>query len=618
MADTTVIIPMPAVARPPPYNVGSLLQEVLVARRRGVRLVLSLIGLAVVISMAAVVLMVFVVARGPSVPSSATLVLRPGGALPEVEPDDVVGQVFGREANTVRGFVDALSKARRDSRVQAVLLLPSALDLPYWGKVQEMRDAVVEFKKSGKRIVAFLEYGGDREYYLASAADRVFLLPTSPLDLTGVASYEIFLRGTLDKLGMYPDYLHIGDYKTAPNQLTEKGFTPAHREMAESLNRDMYEQLVADIAAARNKTEAEVRELFDRGPFVATDALESGLVDELAYADELDDKVPELAGTSASRRIEGIDYQRIRPESLGIRPRTRIAVLYAVGTIVSGKSGYDPVNGSVIGSDTFVEQVRKIRDDRSIKAVVLRIDSPGGSSVASDVIWRELTNLRTDDPSRPIIASMSDLAASGGYYIAVASEAIVAQPATLTGSIGIYTGKMAMGGALEKIGVTGAAVSMGANAEIYSPFVPFSPGQRARLQAFLDDFYQNFVDKVAESRHASPEQIREVAQGRVWTGRQALQHGLVDKLGGLDVAVALAKERARIPEDQDVQLVVYPERRSFFDALSQQFGSGGAEAGVLSMIAGSAEGRALAALSAPSRLFRRGEPLALMPFTFVR
>jgi protease-4 len=557
------------------------------------------------------------VSRGPSVPSSATLVLRPGGDLPEVEPDDVVGQVFGRDVSTVRGFVEALRRASRDDRVRAVLLMPSTLNVPYWGKVQEMRDAIVAFRKSGKHVTAFLEFGGDREYYLASAADRVFLMPTSSLDLTGVASYEMFLRGTLDKIGAYPDFVHIGDYKTAPNQLTQKGFTPAHREMAQSLNRDMYDQLVAGIADARKKSEDEVRDLLDKGPFVAKEALDAGLVDDLAYEDELDDRVPELGDGKATRRMEGGDYQRTRPQSVGLRTRSRIAVLYVVGTIVSGRSGFDGVNGSVVGSETIIDQIRKIRDDASIKAIVLRIDSPGGSSVASDVIWRELKITRDENPKRPIVTSMSDLAASGGYYIAMPTEAIVAQPGTLTGSIGIFGGKMVIGGTLDKLGVTTEAVVSGANAGIYSPFAPFTPAQREKVASFMDDFYKNFLTKVAESRKSTPAAIHAVAQGRVWTGRQALGHGLVDALGGLDAAVALAKEKAKIPANEDVQLVVYPERRGLLDALSEQFGGAGT-AGLWSMLAGTSERRAMAALSAPTRLFRRGEPLALMPFTFVR
>jgi protease-4 len=583
--------------------------------KRGVKFVLVFVGLAVVISLAGVALMFMAMSSGPSVPSAATLVLRPGGEIQEVVPDDVFG-LLGRGTNTVRGFVEGLDKAKRDPRIKAVLLMPSGLSTPYWAKLQELRDAVIDFKKSRKTVIAFLEYGGDREYYLASAADKVYLLPTSSLDLTGVASYEIFLRGLLDKIGAVPDYLHVGAYKTAVNQMTEKGFTPAHREMSESLNRDMYDQLIRGIAEARKKSEQEVRALIDQGPFTPEDALRHGFVDELAYEDQLDDRVPALrSGSRETRRIEGSDYQRIRAGSVGIRPRSRIAVIYAAGTIVSGRSAYDPLNGAVVGSDSLVEQIREVRDDNSLKAIILRVDSPGGSSVASDVIWRELMITRDKNPSRPLIASMSDLAASGGYYISLPAQVIVAQPATLTGSIGVYAGKIALGGTLSKVGVTTETVTSGANSDIYSPFTPFSPSHRARLQDQMQGFYENFVEKVAESRKTTPEKIDAVAQGRVWTGRQARERGLVDALGGLDVAVRIAKERAHIPADEDVQLVAYPARRSLYETIA---GSFGVRMNVWSLLAGGAEQHAVSALTAPARLFRRGEPLTLMPYVFVR
>ncbi len=582
---------------------------------RGVRFVLLFITVAVMVSMTGVVLMYFAFSRGPRVPQAATLVLRPGGEIGEVTPNDVFGQVLGRSTQTVRGFVEGLERARRDPRIRTVLLLPSSLSLPYWAKVQELRDAITNFRKSGKKVVAFLEYGGDREYYLASAADKVFLLPTSSLDLTGVASYEIFLRGALDKVDAYPDFLHVGEYKTAVNQMTEKGYTPQHREMSESLNRDMYDQLVRGIAEARKKSEQEVRALIDRGPFIAGEAVREGLVDELAYEDQLDDKVPELReGTRALRRVEGRDYQRTRG-SFGLRPRSRIAVIYAVGTIASGESAYDPLNGAILGSDSLVKQIREARDDASVRAIILRVDSPGGSSVASDVIWRELMITRDQKPSRPLIASMSDLAASGGYYISMPAQVIVAQPATLTGSIGVYMGKFALEGTLAKVGVSTGTVTDGANAEIYSPFTPFSPAHRARLQSHIEDFYDTFVKKAAESRKTSREKIHEVAQGRVWTGRQARERGLVDALGGLDEAVRIAKERARIPAGDEVELVAYPSRRSLFETLTNQLAGG---ASVWSALGLDSEQRAVGALTAPARLFRRGEPLALMPFAFVR
>ena len=585
------------------------------ALSRGVRFVFVFIGAAVLVSMTGIVLMYLAVARGPSVPDAATLVVRPGGDLLEVAPYDVVGQVLGREANTVRGFVEMLRRAKRDARVKTVLLRPSSLQLPYWAKVQELRDAVLDFRKSGKDVVAFLEYGGDREYYLASAASKVFLLPSSPLDLTGVASYEIFLRGVFDKIGAYPDFVHIGDYKSATNQLTEKGFTKAHREMTESLNRDMYDQLVRGIAESRKKSEADVRALLDQGPFVPEEALRVGLVDDLAYEDELDDRVPAIRGRDDDKWVEGSDYQRSTGGG-GLGGRPRIAVLYAVGTITSGKSGFDPVNGSVLGSDTMVEQIRRVRDDDTIKAIVLRIDSPGGSSIASDVIWRELMITRDQKPSRPIVTSMSDLAASGGYYIALPGQVIVAQPATLTGSIGIFSGKIAIGGTLDKIGVTRETVIAGANADFESPFTPFTPNQRAKLLQMMQGFYEDFVEKTAQSRKTTPERIDAVAQGRVWTGAQAREHGLVDALGGLDTAVTIAKERAKIPADQEVELVEFPGRRTLFETLSEEFGS--TRGGMLQLLLHPAERRAVGALTAPVRLFQRGEPLALMPFTFVR
>jgi len=588
-----------------------------VALRRGVIFVLSFITLAVIVSVTGIAFVYLLVSRGPAIEDDSTLVLRPGGELQETVPDDVVGQLIGRNVTTVRSFVESLRLAKRDPRITGVLLVPSSFESPFWAKVQELRDAVLDFRKSGKIVVAFLEYGGDREYYLASAADRVFLLPTSALDLTGVASYEVFLRGTLDKLGAYADFLQIGAYKTAVNQLTEKGFTPAHREMTEALNADMYAQLVRGIAAARKKTEAEIRLLLDQGPFAPEDAVRTGLVDALAYEDQLDDRVPQLRQGGDMRRVEGNDYQRVTPRSLGVRPQSRIALVYASGVIASGKSGYDPGNGVVVGSDTFVEQLRRLRNDDAIKAIVLRVDSPGGSSVASDVMWRELMITRDQKPSRPLVISMSDLAASGGYYISVPGHVIVAQPGTLTGSIGIFAGKFVIDGTLGKVGVTTQTVKSGKNADIYSPFARFSPEQREKVGQYMEGFYKSFITKVADGRHSTPDRIDAVAQGRVWTGAQAKDRGLVDVLGGLDTAVSIAKERAHIPADEEVELVVYSARRSFFEAITE-LGRSSSALGAWGTLMNAAQRQAAASLLAPVTSFRRGEPLALMPFTFVR
>ena len=594
--------------------------------RRAIRLVFALIGLAIVASAVGTLVLYLLVSREPAVEQRSTLVLRPGGDLPEVAGGGLGGSFFGGGADSLRGFIDNLRKAKRDPRISGVLLMPSALQAPYWARLQELRDAILDFRTSGKAVVAFLEYGGDREYYLASAADRVFLLPTSPLELTGVASYEMFLRGTLDLLGTYPDFLHIGQYKTATNQLTEKTFTAAHREMASSMNKDTYEQLVHGIASARRKSDAEVRALIDQGPFLPADAVRAGLVDGLAYEDQLDEKVspPKSAGRGVAR-IEGSDYRRVSERSVGIRPRSRIAIVYAIGEITSGKGGFDPLNGAVAGSDTVVEQIRRIRDDDSIKAIVVRIDSPGGSSTASDVIWRELMITRDAQPSRPIVTSMSDLAASGGYYIALPAHVIVAEPGTLTGSIGIYGGKMVTSGTMHKVGLNMESVTSGRNAAIESPLAPYTAEQRGKMQGILEDFYRQFLEKVATSRHMTVEQVDALGQGRVWTGQQAKQRGLVDELGGLDTAVAIAKQRAKIPAGEDAELVIYLSRPSLIETIADRFGSrlGGSlgshnqSLGLWGLTAGVIDRRALAA-AAPLRLFRRGEPLALMPYGFFR
>jgi protease-4 len=590
--------------------------------RRGLAVLFTLLGVAVFVSIGGFLALYLLFGREPAVPSSATLVMRIGGNLAEVAPADVVSYFRGVRTPTVRSMVDNLRKAKVDARVRAVLLKPTGFESPFWAKVQELRDAVVDFKKSGKPVYAYLEYGGDREYYLATAADKVFLMPSASLDLTGVATYDVFLRGTLDKIGAYPDLHHIGDYKTAINTFTEKGYTAAHKEMDQSLNRDLYEQIVRGIADGRKKNDADVRAAFDQGPFLPEDALHQGFVDDVAYEDQVLDK---LRVGDSRRQMDGDDYARISPASLGLGRGPRIAVIYAAGTITSGRSGYDPLNGPVAGADTLIEYIREARRDRSVRAIVVRIDSPGGSASASDAIWRELVITKAERPDRPLIASMSDLAASGGYYIAMPATVIVAEPSTLTGSIGIFGGKIVTGGVFEKLGARIDSTSIGRNAEINSPARRFNPQELKKLQEQLQAFYDQFVEKVADARHSTPEKIDALAQGRVWTGQQARQNGLVDELGGLDRAIAVAKQRAKIAADSDVELVVYPPRKSFYELLTDQFGGGAGESAQSAAVGAflnknlsAGELDALRLMRSPLALFRRGEVLALMPWTFLR
>jgi protease-4 len=589
-----------------------------VAMRRGVGLVLAIVIFSCLASLVGLVAIYLLMGREPVVPARSTLVLRLSGDLAEGGPGDVFGQFLPvRRATTVRTVVENLRKARVDPRISTLLVVPSGFTTPYWAKLQEVHDAIVDFRRSGKQAIAYMEYGGQPEYYVATACDRIFMVPTSTLDLTGVASYLLFLRGTLDKIGAVPDMIHVGDFKTATNQLTEKNLTPAHREMVNWLNRDFYDQIVRAVADGRKKAEGEVRQLLDEGPFLPEDALRAGLVDDLAYEDQVRDRLKPAGGHVDQNRLTLEEYDRVSPTSLGLNKGQRIAVIYAAGTITSGRSGYDPLAGPSVGSETLVEYIRKVRDDRSIRAVVLRVDSPGGGAVASDVIWRELTLLRDATPKRPLVVSMSDLAASGGYYIAMAAPTIVAEPGTLTGSIGIYGGKIATGGTYGKLGANIESVSIGRYAEIDSPVRPYTPEERAKIDAQLQAFYEQFVEKVAQSRHMPPERIDAIAQGRVWTGRQAKDLRLVDALGGLDKAVALAKQQANIPAGTEVELVIYPSRRTLYELLSTQFG-GGEEAARLDAALGLGKGGSIAAALARASLFRRGEVLALMPYVFAR
>jgi protease-4 len=580
-----------------------------VAVRRGVIVVLVLILVAVAISAAGLLFMGLAVGRGPLISSNSTLLLDVSGDLQETEPSGVLGQ-FIEAQPTVRSIVDSLRKASVDRRVSSVIIRPTS-DAALWGKVQEVRDAIVDFKKSKKPIIAFLEYGGDQAYYLASACDKVFLMPTASLDLTGMASYELFLRGTLDKIGVLPDSIHVGDYKTASNTFTEHAFTPAHREMAQSLNTDLYEQLVAGLAEGRHRTAAEIRDLIDHGPFLPEDAVRAGLVDDLAYADEIDDKVQ--LGRGRTSMLRQHEYRAVGLNTLGLNRGPRIAVIYAVGMIASGASNDSP-SSQVLGSDTMVEHLRTARADSSIRAIVIRIDSPGGSAIASDVIWREIMLTRD---RKPVIASMSDVAASGGYYIAMPAHAIVAQPATLTGSIGVVLLRFVIDGTFDKLGLNLETVKQGKYADLFSPVRPFTPDERKKVGELMQATYDAFVEKAAAGRKTTPERIDAIAQGRVWTGKQAKELGLVDELGGLDRALAIAKDHAKIAPGSEVELVVFPAKKSLFEVVSEPWGRSDSGA-TLDALLGARNARAVDAVSAPLRLFRRGEPLTLMPNVFVR
>lgn len=572
--------------------------------RRGIWLVLTLISIAIMVSAAGLILLTLLGGGAAPVPSNATLYLKIQAPFDEVEGSDVLSQ-FVERSPTLRETINMIRQAKDDDRVKAIVMTiatPGAL----WAQLQEVRAALDDFRTSGKPLLAYLEFGGPSEYYLASAASRIVLMPAGQLDLAGLATYELFFQGALDKIGARADLLQIGEFKTAANTFTETGFTSAHREMSASLNRDWFDQLVEAVASGRGLDAPSARAALTGGPYGAEGAREAGLVDEVAYQDELGDAEP-VQGT---RRLTTETYRR----AVGLSRRGsggRIALLYAAGTIASGRSSFDFPGGLVVGSETFADWVRAARVDPSIRAVVVRIDSPGGSAIASEAIWRELMLTRD---VKPVIVSMGDVAASGGYYIAVPAHAIVAQPGTLTGSIGVVTGKYVVDGTLEKLGIGVGVVAEGDHAQIYSPFRPFTAEERSLVQAQMRATYDLFVSRVAEGRGRTAEEIDAVGRGRVWTGRQAREIGLVDELGGLSTAISMARQRAKMDPAQDVELVVYPPRRSIFQLMANPLGQTMSLEGVLRR-----PDVALVEAAAPwLRLFRRGEPLALMPNVFVR
>jgi protease-4 len=335
------------------------------------------------------------------------------------------------------------------------------------------------------------------------------------------------------------------------------------------------------------------------------------LVDDLAY----EDQIASLMGQSASSRVEDETYSKIAvPNSQAYEANARISVLYAVGTIASGKSAFDSPGGQVIGSETFASWVRKARVDTGTRAIVVRIDSPGGSAIASDVIWREL---KLAAEAKPVIVSMGNVAASGGYYIAMPAQVVVAEPGTITGSIGVVTGKFAIGGTLEKLGIGEDSVKDGQFAELNSPFTPFSKDERAKVASQLQETYDLFLSRVAEGRHQTPAKIDTVAQGRVWTGHQAKDLGLVDEIGGLDTAITIARQKAKLDPQKNVDIIYYPARRSLFDLLSDQTDTS-MQARAQLLGRPTAATRAITSLLSWSQLFRRGEPLAIMPGLLVR
>ncbi|MFF0775959.1 signal peptide peptidase SppA [Nonomuraea wenchangensis] len=476
----------------------------------------------------------------------------------EGPPTDPLAAVLSMRKTRLADVIGGLRRARQDSRVKGLVVKIGGPPLGL-AMVQELREAVLHFRASGKLTVAFAETfgefaGGTVPYYLASAFERVYLQPSGDVGLTGVAVEQRFLKGALTKLGVGYEVGQRHEYKTAANTFTQDHMTEPHRESIGRIVESITETMIDGIADGRRLDPDKVRELIGRGPFTAGEALEAGLVDGLAYRDEVYDELKRAAGAEAHLLYVSRYARAAAVKKLPHPGADGIALVHGIGMIKSGRSGRSPLGGGgAMGSDTISAALRAARRDEHVKAVVFRVDSPGGSYVASDTVWREVVLTRK---VKPVIVSMGDMAASGGYFVSMAADVIVAQPGTLTGSIGVYGGKPVFADLLQRMGISTEMVAEGANAGMFSASRAFSPEQWERVNAWLDRIYDDFVGKVASSRDLSRERTHELARGRVWTGADARANGLVDELGGLEDALALARKRAGLSESAPVRM--YP------------------------------------------------------------
>ena len=506
----------------------------------------------------------------------------PNGCVPEfdlrsVPPEttgfDPLAIITGGRPMVLRDTVAAIHRAAEDPRV-AGLIAHVQLRASPPAAVQELREAIAAFSAVKPSLAWAETYPGTMSYYLASAFGEVWMQPSGSLGLIGFASNAMFLRDALDKAGIEAQFVARGEYKSAANLFTEGGFTDAHREAVTRMLESLQEQVWQAVAESRKVDPGALDKWADQAPLLRDDAVASGLVDRIGFRDEAYARIAEMVGVEDVSdpdvdapprlylaRYAGAARSRLAPpvpSVPGRRSKPTIAVITLDGAIVNGRGGpqFLPLGPSPVGGDTIAAALRAAAADDAVSAIVLRVDSPGGSVTASETIWREVQRAR--ERGKPVVASMGGVAASGGYYVSMAADAIVANPGTITGSIGVITGKLVVRDLKGRLGVGSDTVRTNANADAWSIDAPFTPEQRARREAEADLFYTDFVERAADGRKLSTEAVDDVARGRVWTGADALARGLVDELGGFRTAVRRAKILAGLDEDADIRIASYP------------------------------------------------------------
>lgn len=553
-----------------------------------------------------------------TVADNSVLVLDVSGDMPDYAPNDPLAESLGMSSNkSFTGLMTQIRKAKVDSRIGAVLL---DIDFPGigWGKATELRDAIKDLRAAGKPVYAYMELGTNREYYIATAAEKIFVPPTGDIYVNGLAAEAMFYKGSLDKLGVEAEVIQIGPkYKNAPDQYTKTKMGEGQAEVMNAILDEYYNTLVNAIAESRGKTADEVKTMIDSAPYNAVQAKELGLIDDAIYREQVDGLLKQKLGYAEEtklRTVSGSVYKDVTPSSVGLENGERIAVIYASGMINVGSSISSPISGDMVGSDTVVKAVNDAANDRSIKAIVLRVDSPGGSALASDLMWYALENAKA---KKPVVVSMSDVAASGGYYIACNANKIIAEPTTITGSIGMFMGKPIVRGMYEWLGVSNEYVMRGKNAGIFRETEKWTPEERTKMEEMANNVYfSNFVPKVAQGRGKTNEEVDTLGQGRVWTGTQAKENGLVDDFGGLEKAIQTAKELASLPADKDVKRVVFPAPVTLIERLLGSGGSQTSDDQAAKALAESLPSDAKKALRFANifEQMKRGDAMLLMPY----
>jgi len=458
--------------------------------------------------------------------------------------------LFGRK-KTFLQTITALRKGAADARFDELFLKIDGLRLSF-AAAQELRAAIAEWRKNGRKVTVYFERGGNLSYYLASVSDKIVMSPTGYLMLNGLSATATFYKGTMDKLGINSQVIRTGPHKTAGDAFTEYDLTDAAREQIDWLLDDLYKQMVVGISRGRRILPEEVKGIIDGGPYTARGALQVNLIDDLKYYDEMVDNARDghrARYVDLLKFYETEDYNPLWSEP------PKIAVVYAGGAIVSGRSGRDILQGKVVGGETLAGALKRVRKDSRIKAIVLRVDSPGGDLFGSDRIYREL---ELSKGKKPIVVSMGGVAASGGYYISCPGDEIIASPGTITGSIGVIVGKAEFSGFYDKIGLNKTTLTKGRHADITHMDRPATEEEIEHVEKQVWQFYGDFVSKVSTWRKIDYDSVDAIGQGRVWTGRQALNSGLVDSFGGIWDAIETARQKAGIEPDERLIIETYP------------------------------------------------------------